>query len=203
MRVSTKWRMLAAVAVGCGLALTFSASAQASHADSSAVAHAKAVPGLAPDGGTGNEPYFDQAGRAIPNPNAAAAKERASNARSAQPNTELFGCTPVSGRDNPHYSYPDVSGHGWWDKGTCTANTAHVINCLYEYYTDGSYVLKACSEKKQVYAGGGRANRTVARSTCEDYQYTTWRNHVDVDVDGQVDTSEVPYNQANVYCRVY
>ena len=32
---------------------------------------------------------------------------------------------------------------------------------------------------------------------------TSWRNHVDVDVIGEVDTGEWPYNQANVACRVY
>ncbi|HEX7662510.1 MAG TPA: hypothetical protein VF444_23850 [Pseudonocardiaceae bacterium] len=30
----------------------------------------------------------------------------------------------------------------------------------------------------------------------------SWRNHVDVDVDGEIDTGEQPYNQANVNCVV-
>ena len=117
--------------------------------------------------------------------------------------TALSACTPVSGRDNPHYSSPDVSGHGWWDKGTCTGNQADVYNCLYEYYTDGYWYRKNCSAKVRVYAGGGSGNRSTARNTCADLSYTSWRNHVDVDVVNESDTAEQPYNQADVACRVY
>lgn len=114
-----------------------------------------------------------------------------------------MGCTPESGRDNPHYSSGDVSGHGWWKKGTCTANTAHVFNCLYEWYTDGTWRQKACSPKKQLRPYTGSGDRTVARATCNSTARTiSWRNHVDVDVDGQIETSEQPYNQANVNCVV-
>jgi hypothetical protein len=115
----------------------------------------------------------------------------------------LSACTPGSGRDDPHYSAPDVSGHGWWTKGNCTGNTATVYNCLYEYYTDGYYYRKACSPKKDLLPGGGSSQRTVARAACDSTgQLITWRNHVDVDVDGESDTAEEPYNQQNVYCVV-
>ncbi len=114
-------------------------------------------------------------------------------------------CTPKSGRDNPHRSATGfaVSGHGWWDKGTCTAATARVYNCLYEWYTDGTWRRKACStvaELRPYSAGGGRR---TARQDCSSNPQTSWRNHVDVDVVGKGDTSEWPFNSAEVNCRYY
>lgn len=117
---------------------------------------------------------------------------------------QRFGCTPVSGRDNPHRSGTGVaaSGHGWWDKGNCDNDRANVFNCLYEWYTDNSWVQKACSPTKELKPGGGSSNRTVARRDCTDTERTSWRNHVDVDVIGEIDTAEKPMNQADVNCRV-
>jgi hypothetical protein len=43
----------------------------------------------------------------------------------------------------------------------------------------------------------------VARARCNNTSLTSWRNHVDVDVIGEIDTGERPYNQANVACRVF
>ncbi|MET8912458.1 hypothetical protein [Micromonospora sp. NPDC004551] len=49
------------------------------------------------------------------------------------------------------------------------------------------------------YTGSG--DRTVARATRNSTTQTiSLRNHVDVDV--QIDTSEQPYNQANINCVV-
>jgi hypothetical protein len=115
----------------------------------------------------------------------------------------LSSCTPVSGRDNPHYSGGDVSGHGWWDKGSCTGNQADVYNCLYEFYTDGYWYRKACSPTVRVYPGGGSGNRSTARATCANTLYASWRNHVDVNVVNQADTPEEPYNEAAVACQVF
>lgn len=68
--------------------------------------------------------------------------------------------------------------------------------------TDNSWRQKACSPKKRLKPGGGSSNRTVARHDCADATRTSWRNHVDVDVVGEVDTAERPMNQAVVNCRV-
>lgn len=117
-----------------------------------------------------------------------------------------FRCTPYSGVDNSHYSSGDVSGHGWWDRGNCgsSVSTATVYNCLYEYYTDATWRRKACSPKKTLKPGGGSVQRTVARARCNPTSaYISWRNHVDVDVNGKADTPEEPYKQANVVCVVY
>lgn len=191
----------ATVVLGAGLAATVVVAApgqaaapspnEASPRASAAVSYEDAVPGLAPAGVT-NEVYLDRQGRRIPAPGSAESEQAA-----------LVGCTPESGRDDPHYSSGDVSGHGWWKKGTCTADTAHVFNCLYEFYTDGTWRQKACSTTKQLRPYTGSGDRTVARATCNSTAQTiSWRNHVDVDVDGQIDTSEQPYNQANVNCVV-
>lgn len=166
------------------------------------VSYEDAVPGLAPAGAGDTAVYLDRNGRRISEPGAAPGAEGSGKASSAP--AAALGCTPVSGRDNPHYSSGDVSGHGWWKKGTCTAATAHVYNCLYEFYTDNTWRQKACSSTRQLRPYTGSGDRTVARARCNPTSgYISWRNHVDVDVDGQVDTAEKPMNQADVICVVY
>lgn len=171
------------------------ASAQAEAPSTrSAVSYADAVPGLAPRNAPADAVYLDGQGRRITPGTSPAADTKAA----------LLGCTPESGRDNPHYSSGDVSGHGWWKKGTCTGSTAHVYNCLYEWYTDATWRQKACSPTKQLRPYTGSGDRTVARATCNPTSgLISWRNHVDVDVDGQIDSGEWPYNQADIVCVVY
>jgi hypothetical protein len=187
-----------------GVAISPAAAAQPAgpHARLAYASHAAAVPGIAPSGADRTAVFLDSAGRVIP---ALSASRASSPADAAGPMSIDSGCTPVSGRDNPHRSSTGiaVSGHGWWDKGTCTNNTANVINCLYEYYTDNSWRQKACSPTQTLAPGGGSGNRTTARRDCGDTQDTSWRNYVDVDVIGESDTPEQPYNQADVLCRVY
>ncbi|WP_449066272.1 hypothetical protein [Planomonospora algeriensis] len=154
---------------------------------------ADAVPGVAPVGSDSTAVYLDSSGRVIP--------MSPSTASSAA----LIGCTPVSGRDNPHRSRTGIaaSGHGWWKKGNCSNNRAKVSNCLYEWYTDNSWRQKACSEIKTLRPYTGSGDRTVARKDCDGTAVTSWRNHVDVDVIGEIDTGEKPMNQANVACQVF
>ncbi|MQA62929.1 MAG: hypothetical protein GEU86_15875 [Actinophytocola sp.] len=96
-----------------------------------------------------------------------------------------------------------VSGHGWWNKGDCSNNRANVYNCLYEWYTDNTWRRKACSATTELRPRRDGGGRTTARRNCDNTLYTSWRNHVDVDVIGEWDTAEKPMRQANVYCRVY
>jgi hypothetical protein len=152
-----------------------------------------AVPGIAPPDADKTAVYLDSSGRAT----------ATAESPGAVAETPLIGCTPESGRDNPHYSGGDVSGHGWWKKGTCSNNRAKVYNCLYEWYTDNSWRQKACSPTRELRPYTGSGDRTVARHACGDTNLTSWRNHVDVDVIGEIDSGEWPYNQANVACRVY
>ena len=160
-----------------------------------------AVPGIAPPSADKNEVYLDSTGQEIPMNNSAPVGQNPD--KTSELEAAAIGCTPISGRDNPHYSSGDVSGHGWWHKGTCSNNRAKVRNCLYEYCTNGSWRLKVCSPTKELNPGGGSASRTVARTDCDNRTSTSWRNHVDVDVIGEIDTGENPYTQAQVACRVY
>lgn len=74
-------------------------------------------------------------------------------------------------------------------------------NCLYGYYTDGTWRRKACGTKKQLYPGGGSADRSAANRRCDSTgQLISWRNRVEVE--GEWDTSEVFERQANVYCVI-
>lgn len=124
--------------------------------------------------------------------------------RDRETEAEKFGCTPESGVDNPHRSSTGVavSGHGWWNKGNCDNDTATVTVCLYEWYTDGTWRQKACSSNGNLRPGGGSSARVTARRHCETTEMTSWRNHVDVDVNGEIDSGEVLYRQADVACRI-
>lgn len=114
-------------------------------------------------------------------------------------------CTPETGVDNPHLSSTPgvISGHGWWNKGDCDSNKATVESCLYEYYTDGTWRRKACNKKTGLFpGGGGSANRAAANRSCDSGALISWRNHVDVDVEGVWDTDEVPFRQVDVACVI-
>ncbi|WP_282695451.1 hypothetical protein [Streptomyces sp. CC208A] len=156
-----------------------------------------AVPGVAPSGSDASAVYLDGAGQVM--------DMDAVDESDAPRHAAALGCTPYSGRDNPHRSRTGVvaSGHGWWDKGNCSNDRAKVFNCLYEWYTDNTWRQQACSDTKTLKPGGGSVQRTVARRDCRDTRRTSRRNHVDVDVIGEIDTGEKPMNQAEVDCRVY
>lgn len=188
-------RALAVTAVGFLAVAGMAQPAAATGPDSAGqfVSAAEAEPGIAPAGSDETAVYLDSEGQVIsvagPNVDSDAA---------------LIGCTPVSGYDNPHRSSTGVavSAHGWWNKGNCDGDLADVFNCLYEWYTDNTWRQKDCSEKKRLKPGGGSSYRTVAREDCDTTTLTSWRNHVDVDVVGEIDTGEKPYRQASVACRV-
>lgn len=190
-----------------GLTLALSVpplTASATPSPSAPVSRAAAVPGLAPASSTSKAVYLDAGGRDISEPGGLPRSVLGARSSSESSATARLGCTPQTNVDNPHYSSGDVSAHGSWNKGTCTASTAHVVNCLYEWYTDSTWRQKACSVRKQLRPYTGSGERTIARATCSPTAgLVSWRNHVNVDVDGQIDTSEVPYKQAAVNCYVY
>lgn len=201
---STVLRVVAAASVAVGVvSFTSPATAQARVQPAQAATYADAVPGLAPPGLGDHARYVDEQGRTI-DPATNGKIDPATNGKQdGEATTSAIGCTPVTLPDDPHWSSPDVSGHGQWNKGDCTSNTAHVQNCLYEYYTDGTWRRKACSATVQLKPKTESNNRTTARRTCDSTsQLISWRNHVDVDVDGEVDSSGTEYHQASVYCVV-
>ncbi|MEV0845502.1 hypothetical protein AB0J21_06355 [Streptomyces sp. NPDC049954] len=146
------------------------------------VSSAEAEPGIAPPDSDETAVYLDKAGQVM----------GMSPSTSTTPKAGGLRCTPESGRDNPHVSKNkvDMSGHGWWDKGDCSNNRAKVFNCVYEYFTDHSWRQQACSPAKELKPGGGSSNRTVARFKCRTCAQTSWRDHVEVDVIGELDTAE-------------
>ncbi|GEM_PF-4573007 len=94
------------VLVLAGFALLGPVTANASNR----VSYENAVPGTAPSVPSKAEVYLDEAGQKIDMGEGVPAIDEA-------PSSTDFAiaaaCTPVSGRDNPHYSSGDVSGHGW------------------------------------------------------------------------------------------
>lgn len=165
--------------------------------------YADAVPGLAPAEASATAVYLDERGRQISSPGG---RPQAfdSDAQSSGVQAAAFGCTPESRPDNPHYTAPDVSGHGAWRIGNCAGAThADVFNCLYEYFTDNTWRRIQCSVLRTLRPYTGSGDRTNARKRCvSTVPSISWRNHVDVDVHGQVDTADVPYRQAVVRCRI-
>lgn len=192
-----------AIAATVLLAVPSVAFAQSTDADKGGTVYVSsedAVPGLVPAGAAATAVYLDGQGRKISGAGGTPKRvdsDEKSDGSSVAP--AAIGCTPESGRDNPHYSSGDVSGHGWWRKGSCTAATATVYNCLYEYFTDNTWRQKKCSVKKVLRPYTGSGDRTNARVRCNPTnRQISWRNHVDVDVDGQVDTRLIPASSHTV-----
>lgn len=183
-RYLTRTVFAVAVLVPIGV-LTPSATAAQSAAPQK-VSYEDAVPGLAPPDAPMTVPASDP-----------------SEKDSAMPQAPW--CTPETYVDNPHPSSTPgvVSGHGWWGQGDCGSSTATVENCLYEYYTDGTWRRKACDTATSIYPGGGSGNRSAANRPCDSTgELISWRNRADVDVDDEWDTSEVAERQADVSCVI-
>jgi hypothetical protein len=90
-------------------------------------------------------------------------------------------CNPFVDGDNVHVSSGDVSGHGWWYQGSCGNVKTTVYIYLYEYYSDGSWREKN-SGSKNVYPGGGSANRAATRIVCTGVIPAAWRTLVVVHI---------------------
>lgn len=118
-----------------------------------------------------------------------------------------LGCTPEGLPDHPHAPSGEdyVGGHGTWKKGTCHNDTAHVYNCLYEYYSDGYFYKKGCSKTVTLRAGeSGRGHRSTVHVPCDSKKKSiTWSNRIDVDVIGEIDTGDQPTKKKDVHCVKY
>jgi hypothetical protein len=181
--------------LGVGALAAVSTSSTANE-QSDFASYNNAVPGVAPADAGATAVYLDEQGQLM-----TPGGEESDGGTQA----DAIGCTPVSGRDNPHRSSTGVavSGHGWWNRGTCSGDRADVLNCLYEWYTDNTWRLKDCSVTWDLRPRSEGGGRSTARSDCDNTAVTSWRNHVDVDVQGEIDTAETPFNQADVNCRVF
>jgi hypothetical protein len=116
------------------------------------------------------------------------------------------GCSPQAVGDYVHVSSsPPVtaSGHGWWNKGNCTAARAQVTVQLQEYFSDGTWRNKGTAGVADVYAGGGSSNRANGRATCTGGTAKTgWRSQVTADVIGQSGLSQIYTASQDFNCRV-
>ncbi len=198
-----------AFAAGFALAAPSAAVAEDQVSDP-AISIAEATPAVATPEGAAAAIYVDENGQPLElDENGRPLVEEASSAEDASISTASASCTPTTGVDNPHISTwstgPAVQAHGWWNKGTCEGGTADVTVCLYEYYTSGtsSYWERKNCATKNLKPGGGSSYRVTAHEDCDNRTNTSWRAHVDVDVDWEIDTSEQGVRQAIVDCRVF
>jgi hypothetical protein len=108
-------------------------------------------------------------------------------------------CSYQQVSDDVHWSSTGwaMSGHGWWTKysGTCPSK-ANVDIQLQAVWCDGfgCYWKTVASGSKDVYSGGGSANRAAAREDCSGSQIVGWRSRVDVDLIGVSDPSGWTYS---------
>ncbi len=106
----------------------------------------------------------------------------------------------------PPYSSGDVSAHGWWiDENNDCPRYADVENWLEQWTCDASGGncgwVQVAHNKTRVISGGGRGRRNTVRHQCATSASTGYRNIVDVDVIGILDTPEKFYVTQNVDCR--
>lgn len=103
-------------------------------------------------------------------------------------------CTFQTRGDNVHISSTPprtVSAHGYWTNITCPTGTKAVVTTqLQRKNALGIWINVGTVGKKTVYAGGGSANRSVGRYTCNGTDTNTYRSKVDVDIVGWFDTYE-------------
>lgn len=193
----------ASITIALAIAVTPSLAAFGSSVDK-AEAVTVAVPGVAPSGDLSDAVYVSMDGERLGTAAELGLGDPYADTQDlgTHASPAAFGCTPVSGRDDPHVTSGDASGHGWWKKGTCKNDRADVLNCLYEWYTDRSWRMKKCSAVETLKPYGGSSYRTNARIKCSTTHPTSWRNHVNVDVKWEVDTNEIPFNQEEINCRV-
>lgn len=154
-------------------------------------------PGVVPPGSSEESIYVDEHSRRVDIGTGNSSEE-----------TRGLPCTPDTIVNYPHRSKTegDISGHGGWNKGTCSGGKATVEGCLYQYNgKDGRgrqiWLRQAC-DKRKLAPGGGKYRDVVPRMKCKSAAATDWRLHVDVDVDDEWDTPEKPMKQNRVNCRV-
>lgn len=108
-------------------------------------------------------------------------------------------CTPYVDGDDVHVTSGDVSGHGWWYLGSCENQKTVVKVGLQEYFSDKTWHDEGTPGTKNVYPGGGSANRAATRVTCAATSPTAgWRTYVIV----TLGTGASDYTKAfNLNCR--
>lgn len=112
--------------------------------------------------------------------------------------------------DNIHLTNnrTEVSVHGWWLKlnDDCPAKAdvwveLQAWSCVFWYGSwNCSWYTLDRSPTKRVFSGGGSGNRVNARNECASRSMVTFRSVVDVDIPGEVDSSEKWYKKRSLAC---
>lgn len=116
-------------------------------------------------------------------------------------------CLYQSAWDRVHYSGTPpatMSVHGFWfaKNENCKGLKAIVTTQLQRKYVEdrtGSFKNIGAPGKKTVYAGGGSANRSVARYVCKNTQPWLYRVQVDVNLVGILDPTDKPTGAQYLY----
>lgn len=103
--------------------------------------------------------------------------------------------------DNPHFSQGDVSAHGCFTGGP-VGGAGIVYNSLEYQASDGRWVYVTTGNSVTVPQGCGRGKRSVARAGCRTFERTLWRNTVDVDIVGAIDSPLKARKEAWVNCSI-
>lgn len=110
-------------------------------------------------------------------------------------------CAAVTRGDYVHVTYGQASGHGWWERGTCTATQADVTVQLQQYFSDGSWRNSGSPGTRRI-APNQTSTRANARVTCASTATTGWRSVVDVDIVGVIDdATKLTTPGQNIGCR--
>ncbi|WP_372672027.1 hypothetical protein [Amycolatopsis kentuckyensis] len=123
------------------------------------------------------------------------------------PSTAIAAPRKVSYADAvPGLAPPGAPGVGGSGKDS---RTPEALVCTPDTYADNPHlsstpgVISGHGTASGIYPGGGSANRSAANRPCDSQgQAISWRNRVDVDVEGEWDTSEVFERQADVSCVI-
>ena len=103
--------------------------------------------------------------------------------------------------DNPHFSQGTVSAHGCYTGGPA-GGQAVVKNWIERKNSNGDWEKVATGQPVTVPQGCGRGKRSDARAQCRNFDKTLYRNVVDVDILGAVDSPMKAYKTSWVNCGV-
>jgi len=106
--------------------------------------------------------------------------------------------------DDPHRSGDEVSVHGWWlrDSDNCPSRADVTVYLQAAWCQDpyGCHWTTLNSDSQRKRPGGGRGRRVTVRDSCFTYEWTYFRNVVDVDIPGERDPGDQVTKVKQVQC---
>ena len=125
----------------------------------------------------------------------------------------LIWCNYTTEGDYPHISSSGLiaSAHGWWENTSPSRCPEYAVVTIwlqarYCYFNpDGDpqwcWYRTVGHDKDRLRAGGGSANRVVARNACSSTQLVGYRSVIDVDLVGYPDGRGKTYKYRNLNCH--